>query len=196
MKRRQSELPSDLIDWEAPEIPELDKQRIVYEDYIKELTEEHAIDQLLNEEIFTIAHETIVDEYKNKVKNLEEEVTKERSTVNLMLNQVRLFEDNIKENDLRIEDLENETTMQRNTINDLEHEKENWTIEVESLKSEVENLNFRNSEIMCELDQKLEIHIQMTDEIKKHQKKIAGFKAQLDHYKRLAKGNAAREDEN
>lgn len=80
-KRRQSQVPADLIDWDAPEIPELDKQRIIYEDHIKEIVEDYEIEILINEQINSVAHETYLSElnnqtggYQSKIKDLENEL--------------------------------------------------------------------------------------------------------------------------
>lgn len=190
IKRRQSELPSDLIDWDAPEIPELEKQRIIYEDHIKEINEDHEIETLLTEQIFKVAHDTVVDEYQAKQKKLEDEVTKERSRVNLLLGQLKMFEANVKEGDERVEELENELNNQRNLLANLEQEKENWVEEKNSLQMEIENLNFRNNETTCELNHNLELYLQKKTEAAELKKSIDAMKNQLRHYKTLAKSRA------
>lgn len=102
-KRRQSELPSDLIDWDAPEIPELDKQRIIYEEYIKECNEDHAIELLICEEVYQIAHEVFVETTQ---KQQEDRLLRERAQNNLLLGQHKLFEDHIQELEATIKELE------------------------------------------------------------------------------------------
>lgn len=217
LKRRQSELPSDLIDWEAPTIPELEKQRIVYEDYIKEMDEDHQIETMLNEEIFQIAHDVIVDEYKAKLNDVTEqfkradkthkdELATERSRVHLLLGQIKMFENNIKEYDdkvdERVAELENENTTLRNSVKDLAEQKEaidkenldlksqveNLQTEKEDLKTENENLNFKNDELNCELTQTMEIVMLKKNEADDTKRKLNCVKNQLAHYKRLAKG--------
>jgi chromosome segregation ATPase len=121
-KRRQSELPSDLIDWDAPEIPELDKQRIIYEEYIKECNEDHAIEMLICEEVYQIAHEVFVE---TTLKQHEDKLLKERSQNNLLLGQHKLFEDHIQELESTIKELENQNKDLENQNNDLKSEKEN-----------------------------------------------------------------------
>lgn len=194
LKRRQSELPSDLIDWEAPEIPELEKQRIIYDDYIREMKEDHEIESLLNEQIFLIAHDTIVDEYQSRIKTFEEQLTKESSRVNLLLGQMKMFEENVKENEDRTEELENELASQRETILALEQEKENWIQERTSMQMEIENLNFRNNETTCELNNNLEIYIQKKNEVEDYKKKLDAVKNQLTYYKRMAKNKDNNDD--
>lgn len=194
LRKRQSELPSDLIDWEAPEIPELEKQRIIYEDYIKEVNEDHEVETLLNEQIFKVAHDTVVEEYQSKAKILDNEITKERSRVNLLLGQIKMFENNVKDNVERIDELEGEVANQRDAINNLESEKENLLEERNSLHSEIENLNFRNTETTCELNHNLEIYIQKKNEAEDYKKKLDAVKNQLAYYKRLAKNKDNNDD--
>lgn len=190
LKRRQSELPSDLIDWDAPEIPEFEKQRIIYEDYIKEISEDQEIETLLNEQIFKVAHDTIVEEYQLKLRRLEDEATKERSRVNLLLGQIKMFESSVKENGGRVEELENELSTMRDNVSKLEEEKENWIEERQGLQMEIENLNFRNNETTCELNHNLEIYIQKKNEAEDYKKKLDAVKNQLTYYKRLVKNKA------
>lgn len=173
LKRRQSELPSDLIDWDAPEIPELEKQRIIYEDYIKETSEDHEIESLLNEQIFNIAHDTIAEEYQTKLKRLEDDLTKERSTVHLLLGQIKMFEANVEKSEEKVDELENELAVQRELV--------------ENMKVEIEDLNFRNNETTCELNHNLEIFIQKKNEAEDFRKKLDAVKNQLSYYKKLAK---------
>lgn len=207
LKRRQSELPSDLIDWEAPTIPELEKQRIVYEDYIKEMDEDHQIETMLNEEIFQIAHNAIVDEYKTKLRTMSEElkdinsnnkilkdeIATERSRVHLLLGQIKMFEDNIKEYDEKVDErvaeLENEIANQKNLLIELEQQKENLSSQNTDLKNEVEDLNFKNDELNCELNQKLESLLDRKSEADL-KKELHNVKKQLLYYRKLAKGNA------
>lgn len=207
LKRRQSELPSDLIDWEAPTIPELEKQRIVYEDYIKEMDEDHQIETMLNEEIFQIAHNAIVDEYKTKLRTMSEElkdinsnnkilkdeIATERSRVHLLLGQIKMFEDNIKEYDEKVDErvaeLENEIANQKNLLIELEQQKENLSSQNTELKNEVEDLNFKNDELNCELTQKLESLLDRKSEADL-KKELHNVKKQLLYYRKLAKGNA------
>lgn len=200
-------MPSDLIDWDAPEIPELEKQRIIYEDYIKELSDDHAVELFLNEQIFAIFHETIIEEYNNKLKHLEDSVNEERSKVNLMLGQIKMFENDAKENEERMDELSNEIASLRDDLENLKQEKENliqereiwnqerenWTQEMESYKSEIENLNFRINETTCELNHNLEIYIQKKNEAEDNKKKLDAVKNQLAHYKRLAKNRDVNE---
>ena len=195
-RRRQSQLPSDLIDWDAPEIPEFEKQRIIYEDYIQEITEDNDINTIINEQIFKVAHYAIVEEYSAKTKKLEEEVKEEKSRVHLFLGQIKMFESNVKEDLERIEDLENEVASQRNTIINLEQEKENWMEERNNLQVEIEDLNFRNNEIACERNHNHEIYLQKKAEAEDYRKKLEAIKNQLSHYKRLAKNKQINEDEN
>lgn len=191
LKRRQSELPSDLIDWEAPEIPELEKQRIIYEDFIKETSEDHEIESLLNEQIFKVAHDTIVEEYQMRLKKFEDDLTKERSTSHLLLGQIKMFENNVAQSEERVEELENEVANQREAIDNLkqqlEQEKENWMDERNVLQTEIEDLTFRNNETTCELNHNLEIYIQKKNEAEDFRKKLDAVKNQLSYYKRLAK---------
>jgi len=194
LKRRQSQVPSDLIDWDAPEIPELEKQRIIYEDYIKELNEDHDVEVLLNEQIFQVAHDAVIETYQMRLKKLEDEMSKERSKVNLMLGQIRMSENNIKVSDERIEELESEVSTQRDAIAKLELEKENLSEERNSLQMEVENLNFRNNEMTCELNHNLEIYLQKKNEADDYRKKFDALKNQLNYYKRLAKNKDRNED--
>lgn len=86
--KRASVAPSDLIDWDAPEMPELDKQKIIYEDYINELNEAHEIDSLINEQIFLVSYETHVDEREVKIKQLE-------SKLHFLLGQIKIFEEEL-----------------------------------------------------------------------------------------------------
>lgn len=187
LKRRQSELPSDLIDWEAPEIPELEKQRIIYEDYIKETSEDHEIENLLNEQIYKVAHETITEEYQMKLKKVEEDVTKERSTVHLLLGQIKMFEANVEKSEEKVDELENELAILREKIDELENESAMQRETIDSLKAEIEDLNFRNNETTCELNHNLEIYIQKKNEAEDFRKKLDAVKNQLSYYKRLAK---------
>lgn len=210
LKRRQSELPSDLIDWEAPTIPELEKQRIVYEDYIKEMEEDHQIETMLNEEIFQIAHDAIVDEYRSKLQKTTEELKEstatnkilkddnatEKSRVHLLLGQIKMHEDNSKANEdnirefeERIAELETEITNNKNLIADLEQQKENLSTQNTDLKNEVEDLNFKNNELNCELNQKLETFVDRKSEADL-KKELHNVKKQLLYYKKLAKGSA------
>lgn len=216
LKRRQSELPSDLIDWDAPEISIRDlweKDRIINADYIRFLEDEHAVESVVTELLFEIAHDSIVDEYTNKfkklehdhmskIKKLEHDATEDRSKVNLLLGQIRMFESKVKEGDehhaaqqARIEELENELEAQKNSMVDLEQERENWHQERDNLKSEIENLNFRNNETICELNHNLELYIQKKGEAEEYKKKMDGVKNQLAHYKRLAKSKSGRIEE-
>lgn len=190
LKRRQSELPSELIDWDAPEIPELEKQKIVYEDHIKELNEDHEIETLLNEQIFRVVHSTFIDEYSVKVKSLEDEIAKEKSKVNLMLGQIKMFETNANENLERIEELETENNSLKSTIESLNQEKESLLKEKSNLKMEVEDLNFRNNETICELNQNLEYYIQKKKEVEDLKKKLDAAGVQLTYYKKRAKSKA------
>lgn len=201
LKRRQSELPSDLIDWDAPEIPELEKERIIYEACINELKEDHEIEILLNEQIFMVAHDTLLEEHQSKVKCLEGEISKERSRVSLLLGQIKMFENNAKENDQRIDELENELTTQKNLILQFEQEKEdwseeklkfeqdkeNWLEERNHLQTEIEDLNFRNNEISCESHHNFEIYNQIKNEVEDYKKKLDFAKSQLNYYKKVAK---------
>lgn len=194
LKRRQSELPSDLIDWDAPEIPELEKQRIIYEDYIKELQEDHEVETFLTEQIIRIAHDTIIEEYNSKLKQLKDCINEERSKVNLMLGQIKMFENEATENDGRINELTIELSdLQKENENFLQEreswlkEREYWIKKEENWKSEIENLNFRNNETTCELNHNLEIYIQKKNEAEDFKKKLDAVKNQLAHYKRLAK---------
>lgn len=102
-KRRQSELPSDLIDWDAPEIPELEKQRIIYEQFIQESNEDHAIETLINEEIFSVAHEVLLEATQ---KQYEDRSQKDRSQINLLLGQIKMFETHSQEMENHLRDLE------------------------------------------------------------------------------------------
>lgn len=217
LKRRQSELPSDLIDWEAPTIPELDKQRIIYEDYIKEMEEDHQIETMLNEEIFQVAHECIVDEYKAKLneateqlkrsdKTHKDELATEKSRVHLLLGQIKMYENNIKEYDDKVDErvaqVESENTTLRNRFKEMEElkaaaDKENVDLrsqleslqtDIEDLKTENENLNFKNDELNCELTQTMEIVMLKKNEADDTKRKLNCVKNQLAHYKRLAKG--------
>lgn len=184
LKRRQSELPSDLIDWDAPEIPELDKQRIIYEDHIREILEDHEIEDLLNEQIFAIAHNTVIGEYREMTKKLEQDVTKERSKVNLLLGQIKMFENNVQDNNERIDELESALTDQRNAITSLEQEKENWQGEKRTLQMEIENLTLINEETTLELNNNLEIYLQKKNEVEELKKQLHALKNTVKYYKR------------
>lgn len=140
LKRRQSELPSDLIDWDAPEIPELEKQRIIYEDYIRESDENYEIETLINEEIFQVTLETIVD---STVKHYEEEINKEKSKVHLLLGQIKMFEDNVK-------DLEEELTNHKNMVSNLEEQKENLNREKSTLTNTIDDLKQQQQNLLEE----------------------------------------------
>lgn len=223
LKRRQSELPSDLIDWEAPEIPEQEKDRIIYEAHIKELIEEHEIDMLLNEQIFLVAHKVFAEELtKENMTKLEEE----RSKINLLLNQVRMFQDNMKENVERIDELDGEISSMKNTVAKLEEEKanliceknalfsetqeeleslkslnstlqqekENWIKEKNALQLEIEDLNFRNNETTCELHHTFEMYTTKKTEAEDSKKKLDAVKNQLSYYKRKVKNQGIDED--
>lgn len=152
-KRRQSELPSDLIDWDAPEIPEVEKQRIIYEEFIKESNEDHVIETLINEEVFTIAHETMFDSVMKQVSNL-------MNQNNLLLNQHKIFEDSIKERDEQFREVEEENKELKEKykerdekINGLTEENNGLKEENKSLKEEIEELN----EKIKELNEKLQV---------------------------------------
>lgn len=192
LKRRQSELPSDLIDWDAPEIPELEKQRIIYEDYIKELQEDHEVETILNEQLYEIAHVTMIEEYQQNAKKLEDELTKERSRVHLLLGQLKMFETNVKESEERVEELENEVANHREAIANIEQEKEIWIEERNGLQVEIENLNFKNNEMAIELDQHNEMYRTKKREVEDLEKKLQSIKTRLDHYKQLAKNKIHR----
>lgn len=194
LKRRQSELPSDLIDWDAPEIPELEKQRIIYEDHIREITEDNEIESLINEQIFTVAHEAITEEYQLQIKKIEDELTKERSRVHLILGQIKMSEENAKEYEARVEELENEVAAQRDTISALEHEKELWSEERNTLRLEIEDLNFRNNEILCESNHNVELYVQKKNEVKGILDQFELMKRRLAHYKRMAKNKDNNDD--
>lgn len=159
LKRRQSELPSDLIDWDAPEIPELEKQRIIYEDFIRETKEDHEVELLINEEIFKIAHEALLEHH-------EDILAQERNRVHLLLKQVKMLEDN-----------------QRLVIADLEKLKEEKT----ALGAEMENLAFRNNELNIELNEKFETICQKKNENQDMKRLLDSMKNQLTFYKKLAK---------
>lgn len=73
-KRRESQLPSNLIDWEAPEIPELEKERIIYEEHIKNLIQEHEVERLIDEAIFSITHECVLESYRDQIDTIRAEV--------------------------------------------------------------------------------------------------------------------------
>lgn len=194
LKRRQSELPSDLIDWDAPEIPELEKQRIIYEDHIREITEDNEIESIINEQIFTVAHEAIAEEYQHQIKQLDDELTKERSRVHLLLGQIKMSEENSKEYEVRVEDLENEVTAQRDIISTLNHERELWSDERNNLRMEIEDLNFRNNEILCELNHNVEMFVQKKNEVKGIVDQLDLMKRRLAHYKKLAKNKDNNDD--
>lgn len=187
LKRRQSQLPSDLIDWEAPEIPELEKQRITYETVISEINEDYEIETLINEQVFVVAHEAIAEEYKSQIKKLNDERTEEKSRVHLLLSQLKMFENNAKEYEARVDSLENETATQREAITNLEHEKELWLGEKNTLQMEIEDLNFRNNEMLCELNHNVEMYVQKKNEVTEIEEKFDLMKSRLAHYKRLAK---------
>lgn len=201
-------MPSDLINFEGPVMSDIERQRIIYEDIIKDLNEDHQVESLLDEQIMKIMHDTIIEEYNNKLKQLEENVNEERSKVNLMLGQIKMFENDAKENEERMDELTNELSSERENLENMkqerdnlvqekenwmqekenwDHERENWNQERESLKSEIENLNFRNNETTCELNHNLEIYIQKKNEAEDYKKKLDAVKNQLTHYKRLAK---------
>lgn len=162
-KKRQSQLPSSLIDWDAPEIPELEKERIIHEDYVKQLTEDHEIEKLLEERIFDVAHECIVSEYQTKLskaeaelkqlKSAEEQVSNERARVNLLLGQIRMFEDNVKDYDARVDTLESELNEQRDLIAKLEAEKQTLTEQGEKLKAEKDSLALERDRLIAENEQ-------------------------------------------
>lgn len=141
-KRRQSELPSDLIDWDAPEIPELDKQRIIYEEYIKECNEDHAIETLINDELFQVAHEVLIEMVQ---KQYEDKLLKERSQVNLLLGQIKMFEGHSQDLESNIKELENQTK-------GLEFQKENLESHVQQLNQELSS----NAEKLETLGKELE----------------------------------------
>lgn len=187
LKKRQSQVPSELIDWDAPEIPEVEKEKIIYEDYIRELNEDHELQTLLNELNFQVVHDTFIDEYQSKTKKLEDEILKERSKVNLMLGQIRMFETSAKENLERLEQLEEENNSLRGTVEDLAKQKEELTDEKANLQTEIENLNFRNNETNCELNQNLEFYIEKKNEVEELKKKLDAFRVQLAYYKKRAK---------
>ena len=170
-------MPSDLIDWDAPEMPELEKQRIIYEDYIRECGETHEIELLITEEICKVVHEAILD---STAKRFEDEVTKEKSKVHLLLGQVKMFEDNVKE-------LEEELTSYQNTIANYEQQKEDWNEERQLLKTEIENLTFRNNEITCELSHKTETCRQKNIEVGEYKTLLNELKNSLKHYKQVVK---------
>lgn len=193
VKRRQSELPSDLIDWDAPEIPELDKQRIIYEDYIKELNEDHDIESILNEQIFKIAHDAIVAEFQSKVKKNEEDMAKERSKVNLLLTQIKNFDANLQESndrvydlDAKVNDLEKQVNEQRDAITTLESEKQSLTEERTTLKADMEEMAFRNNEAILEAAHNLELYEQQKSEIEVFKKTLESFYKIVQFYKKLA----------
>lgn len=194
LKRRQSELPSDLIDWDAPEIPELEKQRIIYEDHIREITEDDEIESLINEQIFIVAHEAISEQYQLQVKKLDDELTKERTRVHLLLGQIKMSEESSREYEARVEDLEKEVTAQRDRISALENEKELWSEERNALRMEIEDLNFRNNEILCESNHNVEMYVQKKNEVKGMIEQFDLMKRRLAHYKKLAKNKDINED--
>lgn len=142
-KRRQSEVPSDLIDWDAPEIPELEKQRIIYEELIKECNEDHAIETLINEEILQIAAEVHLD-LTNK--QHEEKLMKERSQVNLLLGQLKMFENHSQELESHIKELETNSKKLEHQKNLLETNAEELERLKEQLESNIEELKKKATE--------------------------------------------------
>lgn len=147
-KRRQSQLPSDLIDWDAPEIPELEKQRIIYEQIIQETNEDHAIEMLITEEIFRVAHEVLI-ETTNKLS--EEKSQKDRSQINLLLNQIKMFESHSQE-------LEDQNKELEEQFRDLEFHKQELEAEISCQldtlllkKSEADDLRKRLDGALCRL---------------------------------------------
>lgn len=195
IKKRQSFVSQDLIDWDAPVMPEIERQRIVYEDQIKELTEDHEIETLITEQIYLVTHETILNEYKTQLKSLEDTTTQERTRSNFLLNQVKTFEENLKESNQRIDELEAENTQQKEQLEQFEQEKENWSEERVNLQNEIENLNFRNNETTCELQNHIELFLQKKHEVEDMRKKFDGVRNQLNYYKRLAKNKMNDDDE-
>lgn len=173
-KKRQSQLPSSLIDWDAPEIPELEKERIIHEDYVKQLTEDHEIEKLLDERIFDVVHECIINEYQTKLseaeaelkdlKNTEEQVSKERARVNLLLGQIKMFENNVKDYDMRVDSLESEIGEQRDLIAKLETEKQALLERSEQLKAERDLVIKERDQLVNERDQFASEKEEMTDE--------------------------------
>lgn len=229
IKKRQSQIPSDLIDWDAPEIPELEKQKIIYEDHIKELNEDHDIETFLKDQIYQIVHETFVEQYQAKLKNMEDAlkeekdktkaneqaIAKEKSTVNLLLSQIKMFEENAKENLERIDQLDKQIQTLNSTISALNQEKENWSKESEDwskekeewstekenwsneredLMSKNEDLNFQNEETLIQLTQALEKSKEKSKEIDDINKKYNLLKTQVAHFKRLAKNKVIDQD--
>lgn len=205
VRKRQSQIPSDLIDWDAPEIPELEKQKIIYEDHIREITEDNEIEQFLKDEIFQVVHDTVVQEYQDKLnrlqdelnqekKSMEKDLTKEKSTVNLLLGQIKMFEENVKENMIRIEELERECEQKQAALSEVEQEKEKLAEEKVELLGEIENLNFRNNETLVELSELMELSKQRKSEAVDSKKKLDALKTQLSYYKKLAKNKGANEN--
>lgn len=187
LKRRQSQIPQELIDWDAPEIPEVEKQKIVYEEQIRELTEDHEIERLLEEQLAQVAHETIVNNYQMRLKEAEDEKIKEQSKVNLLLGQIRMFEASNKENEERLDSLETENNSLKTLVDELKQEKESLLEDKVNLQVEIENLNFRNNETKCEMSQNLEYYIEKKNEVEDLKKKLDAAKAQLSYYKKRAK---------
>jgi len=123
VRKRESEVPSDLIDWEAPEIPELDKQRIIYEELINELKEEHTIETLLHEEVLKVVAESVItensQEFEARIQELDQTKTTLEATVKELESKVEILhkrykelEDEYKLLEFRNQEIENELGVQ------------------------------------------------------------------------------------
>ena len=158
------------------------------------------IEMLINEEIVKVATEALVE---TTAKHYEDELNKERSRVNLLLGQIKMFEQNAKELEERVQELEqrNQELEQRNQeleAKDKEHEGEleslrNVISELEedraTIKAENEDLVFRNAEITCDHNAALHKYSQEKIEAEELKRKLDHARNLLWHYKKIAKGN-------
>lgn len=129
-------------------MPELEKQKIVYESLIKESTENQEIELLINEEIFKVTLDTVIETTQ---KQHEDAISKERSKVNLLLGQVKMFEEELTSHQNTISTLEGELDELKSVKDNLEAQLEEfrqkeigWLKDksrITELESEVERLN-------------------------------------------------------
>lgn len=154
--RRQSQVPSELIDWDAPTIPEIEKQRIVFEQVIREAEEDNAIESLVSEVTTLVAVETLMDE----------KLAKERARINLLLGQLKMFE---------------------NHTQDLESQAKTQEEEIVQLKDKVADLEFKNNELDLELDAQMNLFTAKKAEGEELRKKFENTQKQLTYYKRISK---------
>lgn len=192
-KRRQSELPSDLIDWEAPEMPELDKQRIIYETLIKEIKEENEIDKMKIIEDSEKEKLRIIEQNEaDKLKILEEsETEKFRIREENEAEKLKIQEENEAEK-LRLQEEKEVDMLMNEQIFEIVHEvileqhKENGS-KINLLLSQLKQREVNLVEKEEEANHNLELYIEKKVEVEDFKKKIYALKNQLMYYKKLAK---------